>query len=182
MNEATCEKPRVTIVSAYIVLLVVIIVAGLIHLFINCDAGVNSNEYGMPTDQLRMEYYWVLFYIICGTIATLLFMRHVRIRPIAKILVGAAIMGTAMFLSQKHLDASEQLAPIKREFAAAASYCHVVARGEMDCGDKLAKVIAKRDIALAEMGVAIIGEWKVTAPRPQSREVSVAAAYIPTPL
>ena len=181
MNEVIYEKPKVAVVSAYAILLIVIIVAGAIHLLINCNAGISSKEYGMTTDQLRMEYYWVLLYIICGTLASLLVARHARIRPIGKILVGAMIMGLACFLAGEHLEASKKLAPIKREFSAAASHCHVVGRGVMDCGDEITRVLAKRDAALAKMGVVMLGEWMVTAPQLQTREIKVAAGYIPSP-
>ena len=179
-GEEIFEKPKKTVISAYLALLAAL-VAGLVYIFINCEAGLTSEKYGMSTNDLRNEFYWVLFYLITAGIATILIARHLRVSPNVKIVIGAAVMGIALFLSEKHLSASEQLAPIKREFAVAASHCRIVARGELKCGEEVGKILAERDRVLAQMHATMIGEWRVRRPHPDSLEISTGAAYIPTP-
>ncbi|MFA5128059.1 MAG: hypothetical protein WC457_03610 [Patescibacteria group bacterium] len=172
------EKPKATVICAYMAL----IVAGLIYLFINCYAGCKAEDYGMTTNELRAEINWIIFYFI---VATVIFIAGscLPISPYIKIMVGIAAFSIATFLADNQIGTSKCLASVKNEFAVAtAQDCHLVSRGEMRCGEKVAAVIEKRNRILDELGMKMIsgeGGWKRRTPYPGIIEYNRSSIYIP---
>jgi hypothetical protein len=175
------EKPKKNVVFAYIGLLVFILVAFLVHCVIDMNANSKAAEYGLTSDDLRAEFSLILFYLFTASVLSVVVLRGLRfVAPISlRLVVSALIFGAAAYLSNEQLVISRELAPVKKEFVMATNKCHVIARGELDCGRYVKDAIKRRDNALAKINATILGEWKVTAPKPQSRVIDMAAAYLP---
>jgi hypothetical protein len=164
--------------GAKIVCVVILVALG--ALAANVYAGLHAAEYGMTVPDLRRELWMALFYGIVGAVAFILVGRSRRMPP-GMILFARLVIALATFaLIKSQMAYSLELAPIKQEFARAAEKCRVVARGEMDCGNNIAKVLAKRDKMLEDINVIMYGDWQVIAPRPQTREVRTDALYFPS--
>ena len=157
-----------------------VILAGLAALVANVYAGLNAAEYGMTVPDLRRELWMALFYGIVAAVAFIMVGRARRLPRQAILIIRVAIALMAYLLIRYQMEFSLELAPIKEEFTRAAEKCRVVARGELNCGDDVAKVLAKRDMMLANINAKMVGEWRVTAPRPETRVVTTDALYFPS--
>jgi len=177
INEA--EKKNTDIpAGAKIVLAIIFLALG--ALVANVYAGLHAAEYGMTVPDLRRELWMALFYGIVAAVAFIMVGRSRRLPRQAVLTIRVAIALMAWLLIKYQMAFSLELAPIKEEFARAAEKCRIVARGELNCGDSVAKILAKRDTMLANINAKMVGEWRITAPRPETREVTTDALYFPS--
>ena len=174
------ERKRESGIGIGFKIVCVIVAIGLAAIVVNVYAGLNAAEYGMSADDLRRELWMALFYGIIAAIAFIIVGRSRRLPRQAVLTIRVAIALAAWLLIKYQMAFSLELAPIKEEFTRAAEKCRVVARGELNCGDDVAKVLAKRDMMLASINAKMVGEWRVTAPRPETREVTTGALYFPS--
>lgn len=155
----------------------ILIVLGLAYIAVNVYAGLNAREYGMTTEDLRRELLMALFYFIAASVAFITVGKIRRWSRQAILVTRVAIALMTYLLISCQMRFSLELAPIKEEFTRVAEKCRVVARGEMKCSEDVAKVLAKRDLMLASINGKMYGEWRVTAPKPDTRVVTTGALY-----
>jgi hypothetical protein len=180
VHEREAEKPKKNVLFAYMGMLILILTVFLVHCVIDMNASDKAAEYGLTHDDLRTEYSLILFYLFAASVLSVIIIRGLRFVSVPLRLVACAlIFGAASYLSSQQLAISKELAPIKKEFALATNKCHVVARGELDCGEYVRNAIKRRDMALEALDASILGEWRVSAPKPQTRVIDMAAAYLP---